>query len=213
MGLLPSPVVAEIRNLVRGPRADAVLTHLELAVDLLGRGLPGKAVVEAETAKKLTSRAPVVREVLGLAYYELKRYRDALKEFQAYRRITGREDQNHLAADCHRALGEPGKALPLVKAELAAEDVAPPAKAEAAVVGASALADQGNYTQALAMLRRVRTRADIGRPQDLRVWYVTGDILAREGRPLEAAEQFRKIIAHDADAFDAAERLADLPQH
>ena len=44
----------------------------------------------------------------------------------------------------------------------------------------------------------------------LRLWYVRGDILARAGRPDEAAEAFRRIVRHDAGAFDAAERLAQL---
>jgi hypothetical protein len=44
----------------------------------------------------------------------------------------------------------------------------------------------------------------------MRVWYVTGDILARAGRPQEAAREFRKILRHDAGAYDVAERLAQL---
>ena len=44
----------------------------------------------------------------------------------------------------------------------------------------------------------------------LRLWYVRGDILARAGRREEAAAEFRKIMRHDAGAFDAAERLAQL---
>jgi hypothetical protein len=44
----------------------------------------------------------------------------------------------------------------------------------------------------------------------IRVWYVTGDILARAGRPGEAAGEFRKILRHDPGAYDAAERAAQL---
>jgi hypothetical protein len=42
------------------------------------------------------------------------------------------------------------------------------------------------------------------------VWYVTGDILARAGRPVDALRQFRKILRHDASAYDVAERVAQL---
>jgi hypothetical protein len=42
------------------------------------------------------------------------------------------------------------------------------------------------------------------------VWYVTGDILQRAGRPQDAVREFRKIVRHDAGAFDAAERAAAL---
>ena len=77
-------------------------------------------------------------------------------------------------------------------------------------MAASALADQGRFPEALAFLGRARTRDDVAEDYTLRLWYVKGDILARAGRRDEAAEQFRKVMRHDAGAFDAAERLADL---
>jgi len=96
-----------------------------------------------------------------------------------------------------------------VEEELRAR-VSAEAKAEATVVGASALADMGKFDQALAMLRRFSQRRDVGADYDLRVWYVTGDVLARAGRREEAAAEFRRIVRHDSAAFDAAERLSDL---
>ncbi len=77
-------------------------------------------------------------------------------------------------------------------------------------MAASALADMGRYEQALGLLRRVRTREDVAGPEVLRIWYVTGSVLARAGRPQEAAREFRKILRHDPAAFDTAERLAQL---
>ena len=47
-------------------------------------------------------------------------------------------------------------------------------------------------------------------PYTLRLWYVRGDILAKAGRCDEAAAEFRKVMRHDATAFDVAERLAAL---
>jgi tetratricopeptide (TPR) repeat protein len=178
-------------------------------VELLQRGKPGQAAEAARTAKKLAPRSGAVREVLGIALYRAERYRDALRELQAYRRMTGRLDQNHLIADSFRALGSPEKAVDPVREALRArlpDDV----RAEAAIVGASALADRGRYTEALSMLRASPFSDRLSRPFDLRVWYVTGDILERAGRPGEAAEEFRRIVRHDAGAFDAAERLAKL---
>jgi tetratricopeptide (TPR) repeat protein len=146
-----------------------------------------------------------------MALYRAERFRDALRELQAYRRITGRLDQNHLIADCYRALGTPEKAvdpaLEALRARLP-DDV----RAEAAIVGASALADLGRFTEALSMLRSTPTSERLSRDFDLRVWYVSGDILERAGRRAEAAEEFRRIVRHDPGAFDAAERLARLAQ-
>jgi tetratricopeptide (TPR) repeat protein len=178
-------------------------------VSLLDRGDPLQAAREAERAKDAASRSGPVREVLALAYYGAERWRDALREAQTYRRITGRADQNHIIADCHRALGNPEKAIPLAEEALRAK-VPDEVKAEAVIVAASALADLGRFDQGLAMLHRLRTRPDVGRSHDLRMWYVTGDILARAGRSEDAAKEFRRVIRHDRTAFDAAERLAEL---
>jgi tetratricopeptide (TPR) repeat protein len=183
---------------------------MERAVELLRRGDARGSVAEALKAKALAPRSPAVREVLGMGLYHLERYREALSELQAYRRMSGRADQNHLIADCLRDAGRPERAVPLAEEALASRSVPLATKAEAVIVAASALADLGKYEQALGLLRRVRTRDDVAGPEVLRVWYVTGDILERSGRREDAARQFRKIVRHDTGAYDAAERLAQL---
>jgi tetratricopeptide (TPR) repeat protein len=202
-------VVRDVRATARPGLADQALSRLARAAELLGRGDPRQAAKEAEKAKEAAPRSGGVREVLALAYYSAERWRDALREAQAYRRMTGRADQNHIIADSYRALGNPDKAVPLAEEALRAR-IPEEAKAEAAIVAASALADLERYDQALAMLRRLGSTAEVGRPHDLRVWYVTGDVLARAGRKEEAARAFRKVLRYDRTAFDAAERLAEL---
>jgi tetratricopeptide (TPR) repeat protein len=202
-------VVEDVRATARGERAGEALRLLENAVDALGRDRPAEAIRAATEAKGVAPRSSAVRETLGLALYRGERYREALRELQAYRRITGRSDQNHVVADCHRALGVPQKALPLVREALAAP-IGAEVKAEAAVVGGAALADMGRFEEALTMLRRFPTSSAVARPHDLRVWYVTADVLERAGRPRDAAREFRKILRHDPEAFDVAERLAAL---
>jgi hypothetical protein len=59
-------------------------------------------------------------------------------------------------------------------------------------------------------LGRVKADRDASRPHTLRLWYTRGDILERAGRRAEAAEEFRRVVRHEASAFDAAERLAQL---
>jgi len=206
---LPRDLVDEVRRTARPAQAQEALAHLERAVELLGRGDPRQAAKEARKAKDAAPRSGAVREVLALAHYGAESWREALREMQAYRRMTGRQDENHIIADSYRALGSPEKAVPLAEEALRAP-IPPNAKAEAVIVGASALADMGRYDEGLALLRRLSNRADVGRDQDLRVWYVTGDLLARAGRREDAAQQFRKITRHDPTAFDAAERLAEL---
>lgn len=195
--------------MARPGQGEAAVKAFQEAVDLLQRDRGSAAVTAALRAKDLAPRSGAVREILGMALYRAERFREALRELQAYRRITGRLDQNHLIADSHRALGTPEKAVEPARDALKArlpEEV----RAEAAIVGASALADLGRFTEALSMLRSPPTRDRESRDSDLRVWYVTGDILDRAGRKAEAAREFERIVRHDPGAFDAAERLAGL---
>jgi len=206
---LPRDVLDEVRRIARPTEQQDAISRLSRAIELLERGDTGAAIREAEKAKRFASRSAAVREVLGLALYGEGRWQEALGELKAYRRISGRVDQNHVMADCLRGMGRPTEAVPLAEEELKA-GVPNEAKAEAVIVAASALADQGRFAEALAFLGRARTRDDVSETYTLRLWYVKGDILARAGRPQEAAEQFRKVMRHDASAFDAAERLAQL---
>jgi tetratricopeptide (TPR) repeat protein len=208
-GPLPRDVVDDIRATARRGRADEAIKLLEEAVGALSRDRPKVAAQAASQAKGLAPRSGAIREVLGIARYQDGRFREALSELQAYRRMTGRLDQNHLIADCHRALGAPEKAAALVQEVMGAR-VSDEVRAEAAVVGGAALADLGRYDEALTLLRRFSTKTETARPHDLRVWYVTGDVLERAGRKAEAAKEFRRIVRHDPGALDAAERLAAL---
>jgi len=203
-------IADEIRRSSKPPAASEAIARAERAIELLERGDPKAAAAEAAKAKALAPRSPSVREVLGMALYGLDRWEEALQELKAYKRMSRRVDQNHLIADCLRALGRPAQAVPLAEEELRVAGVPNEAKAEAVIVAASALSDLGRHAEALAFLRRARTRDEVAEPYTLRLWYVTGEVLSRLGRSKDAAEQFRKIVRHDPGAFDAAERLAQL---
>ena len=200
----------EIRRTAPAGKEREAMSRLGRAIELLERDDPKAAAAEAEKAKALAPRSAAVREVLGLASYGLGRWQDALTELKAYKRISGRPDQNHLIADSLRGLGRPQEAVPLAEEAIRAKGVPNEAKAEAVIVAASALADQARFAEALAFLSRAKTRADVAEDYTLRLWYVKGDILERAGRRAEAAEEFRRVVRHDPAAFDAAERLAAL---
>lgn len=207
--VLARSLVDEIRATTRpGAQKDAI-ARLERAVELLDRGDPRGAGREAEKAKVLSPRSAGVREVLGIALYGQERWREALAELKTYKRLSGRADQNHLMADCLRALGKPGDAVPLAEEALRSDAPIEP-KVEAVIVAAAALRDLGRYGEALAMLRRAQTRENVSAGPTLRLWYLEADVMERAGRKDEAERVFRKILRHDPAAFDVAERLAQL---
>jgi tetratricopeptide (TPR) repeat protein len=181
----------------------------EEAAGALAEGDPIRAEREATKLKALAPRSAAAREVLGLALYQEERFREALRELQAYRRMSGRRDQNHVIADCHRALGDPQRAVAEAREGLGAP-VDEAVRAECAIVAGAALADLGRFEEALSVLRSLPTRPEFARPHHLRLWYVIADVLERAGRREQAADHFRLILRHDLDAFDAAERLAAL---
>jgi tetratricopeptide (TPR) repeat protein len=207
---LPREIEEDIRRTARPALQREVESRLARAIELLERDDPRGAEPEAEKAKAMAPRSAAAREVLGMAYYGVGRWQDAITELKAYKRITGHADQNHLIADSLRGLGRPMDAVPLADEMLRDRGAPAEAKAEAVIVAASALADAGKFAEALALLARARTRADVAQDYTLRLWYVRGDVLARAGRLDEAATEFRKVMRHDPSAFDAAERLAAL---
>ena len=59
----------------------------------------------------------------GSRIYGLGRWQEALTELKAYKRISGRPDQNHLIADSLRGLGRPADAVPLAEEVLRVKGV------------------------------------------------------------------------------------------
>ena len=156
---LPRDVVEEIQRVTRPTEVRDALSRLSRAVELLERGDTGAAVAEAAKAKQLVS--PFVLGARGARARALRPGTLAGgphgdEGLPADERSAA--DQNHIIADCLRALGRPAEAVPLAEEELRAK-VPNEAKAEAVIVAASALADQGRYAEALAFLGRAQDHA------------------------------------------------------
>ena len=62
-------------------------------------------------ARARAARVAIVREASGEAAYAAGRFKDALAEFKAARRMSGSPMYLPMMADCERALGRPERAL------------------------------------------------------------------------------------------------------
>lgn len=211
---LPGGVRRELKRLSRSPEETRnlglALTAATRAIDELD---PETAITYLSWARQACPRSPAIREALGAAHYLAEDYSSALSELQAYRRISGRADQNHLVADSLRGVGRETEKIPALIEEMA--DSAPADRyLEGLIVWAAQLADEGDPEAGLAVLRR-----GVGRLDDLdddvtethlRVWYVAGDLAARSGSPGEARTWFEQIEAVAEGYLDTEKRLAEL---
>jgi len=210
---LPRGVVKEIeRALGKGPRANDVALALSIGSAAIDEERPDVALEVLGWAKAEAPRIATIREAYGVALYHAERFADAATELQAYRRLTGRSDQNHVLADCLRGLGREADRVAETAGELVRDDEAPmDRRAEAAIVWAAALADAGDIDAGRAVLRRFVDRNDLGNEEhELRVFYLLGDLAEREGDTVEAARWFTRVHDADPDLYDVADRVSRL---
>jgi hypothetical protein len=162
--------------------------------------------------KPLAERLPAaaaVRELHGLTLYRMGRWKEAIRELDAFRALTGSHDQHPVLADCHRALKH-WKAVGELWEELRVASPGADVVAEGRIVAAGALADRGDVRGAISLLEKART--DVKRPKlhHVRVWYALADLYERGGEIPRARELFKRVLTYDRDFADTAERLAAL---
>jgi hypothetical protein len=210
---LPKGVQREIeRVLGKGRRSDDVALALSIGAAAIDEERPDVALEVLAWAKHEASRVPAVREAYGVALYLGEDYAAALTELQAYRRLTGRTDQNHLVADCFRALGRGlDKVADAAEALLDDEQAPEDRRAEAVLVWAGALADDGDVAAARAVVRRFLERRRPGDAEhDLRVRYLAADLAERDRDRAEVRRQLESIAAVDPGFLDVRDRLDGL---
>jgi tetratricopeptide (TPR) repeat protein len=192
-----------------GDLADAV------ARLLVATGLeedPEGAYQYALSARKLAARVGIVRETCAIAAYQAGRWADALAEFRAARRLTGRSTYLPLMADCERGLGRLDKALEIVTGpDAKAADRA--TQVELRIVESGIRRDQGLPDAAVVALQIPELTQKRGRAGHARLFYAYADALLEAGREEEARDWFGQAAAADtAGETDAAERLDELDE-
>lgn len=211
---LPRAVVRELRRSVRkASDADEAALALSIGSVLLEERQGEDALPYLRWAKHLAPRSAAVREALGVALYLSEEYAAALSELQAYRRFTSKADQNHLVADCQRALGRGTDRIPELIEAMQHDDVPLDRRLEGLIVWASTLADDGDVGAGRAVLRRAIDEHDGGQEPDvahLRLWYVAGDLAQRAGDREDARRHFERIDGVADGFFDVEERLERL---
>ncbi len=168
---------------------------------------------EARTIlRPLAEAAPTaesVRELLGLTYYRLGRWKTAITELEAFRDLSGSTEQHPVLADCYRALGRHAKVAELWE-ELRAASPSAALVAEGRIVLAGSLADQGDLGEAIAVLEAAKPPARKPQEHHLRVTYALADLYERAGDLPKARQLFGIVAAADPELGDVQARLRAL---
>ncbi|MGO1319864.1 MAG: hypothetical protein ACTMIK_06385, partial [Galactobacter sp.] len=154
---------------------------------------PELAFKHATAAARRGGRVGIVREAVGIAAYACGKYQDALRELRTYRRISGDDQHIALIADCERALGREGKAMETVTSP-EARALTGAARAEAAIVEAGILLDDGKTAEAVKALEI--DSLDINRAYEFspRLYEAYAEALAANGDQKES-KRWRARIA------------------
>lgn len=204
----------ELSRLLRNDRgATEVAVALSRGAEAIDHDAPEDALPYLRWAKHRAARSVTVREALGVALYLAEEYAEALSELQAYHRISGRADQNHLIADCLRATDRGRDRIPALIEELLEDREAPlDRRIEGVIVWAADLADRGDPGAGRVVLDRGLALLPGGEPDEmhLRVWYVAGDLAERADDVRLAREWFERIVAVDDGFHDVEDRLSRL---
>jgi tetratricopeptide (TPR) repeat protein len=162
--------------------------------------------------RPLAESAPTaesVRELLGLTYYRLGRWKLAATELEAFRDLSGSTEQHPVLADCYRALGRHGKVADLWE-ELRAASPSAALVAEGRIVAAGSLADQGRLEDAIRLLSAAKMPTKRPKEHHLRVAYALADLYERAGDVPRARQLFGRVAAVDPDLGDVTARVRAL---
>ena len=192
---LPRWVQEEVNRSTRKERRPAVLQYLEAAAGAFADAKYGKAAQQAEQAKEASSSNATIREILGLSYYRLGRWKDALKELRGFRRIAGETTHLPVEMDCLRAL-ERGNDVEKAWAQLHDLGGRRDTMREARVVYGSYLLDGGRLHEAWKVVnpKKIHKEAD---ESSLRQWYVAARVAAHLGDDSSARQLVSAITAAD----------------
>jgi tetratricopeptide (TPR) repeat protein len=162
--------------------------------------------------KPLADQAPssaTVRELHGLSLYRLGRWREAARELEAFRSLTGGVEQHPVLADCYRALGRHEKVIELWD-ELREASPGAELVAEGRIVLAGSKADQDDIRGAIRVLESAPKPTKRARQHHLRTAYALADLYERAGEVPRARELFQRVAASDPDFADVSVRLRAL---
>ena len=208
-GDIDPEVAAEIRDAVTPDRARRLTERLASASAALDRERFDEARrMVAPLVRELPDVA-AVHEVNGLAAYRLGRWTQAAQSLELARRLRPDPALLPVLADAYRGQRR-WRDVAGVWDEIKAASPSHEIMAEGRMVAAGALADQGEITNAIALMESAAPPPKRVRDHHLRQWYVLGDLYDRAGDPMSATRWFREVASREPDFADVRDRIRSL---
>lgn len=190
-----------LRSLSR-EHAENVGLHILAAYELEGEDLP-LALEHAKWAASNASRIDIARECLALMAYRSQDFKTALKEFLTVRRLNGESDWVPFIADCYRGMGEPEKAIEVIRKE--SREASPESKLEMMIVMAGAFADLKDTNRALKIIRKMKGLSGLPLSYRLRACEAEQTFLLMAGKREEADAMEKEIEEMEGKVFPEEE--------
>jgi tetratricopeptide (TPR) repeat protein len=211
--LLPGDIASDVRKAFIGTaymREKMVMT-LTRAAEAYDRHRYEEALRLGRVVADAVPGVAPVRELTGLAAYRAERWAMAKVHLRAHFAITGDPEHLPLVMDTERA-GHRYRAVEKTFHELAESEPTAEVLAEARIVLAATWADQRRYDEAVELLTKAGAAKALRNPsyRHVRLWYALADVYDRAGDTAAARELFARVVAAEPDAYDAAQRLAEL---
>lgn len=214
---LPRALRSEIRRLDR-EESDYVAKHLVMARETIETD-PDRSKLHALAALHRAAHVPLVREALAMVAYRAGDFATALREFRAYRRMTGDNGYIAFMVDAERGLSRPEKGLQLAseidRAALSSEQ-----RTQLAIALSGARLDMGETSRALIELDIPELRSERAYPWTIDLLYAYAAVLEDLGRASEAqqylarAEHVDRVFTEQREASTQLEvyELTELPE-
>ena len=185
-------------------------TRISEASTAYARDRYPEALTNLRELVRIVPDVAAVRELLGLTYYRMGRWRDALRELRVFADLSGSVDQHPVIADCERAIGRHDR-VTKIWGELRQAGAGSDVLAEGRLVMAGSLSDRGMLDEAIALVEPAAKRP-VRKPLErhLRQWFVLADLYERSGDLPRAREMFRKVVEHDPEMSNVIDRLSAL---
>lgn len=192
-----------------GGRTETLAKHL-LSVQVLAEADPEMAYQHAARLRERIPRAALARQTACIAAYRSGRFKEAIKDESAYRRLSGKYDLVPIAADSARGLEDPTRALAVVS-EFDGENLDGDTRTELYIVAAGARRDLDD-TQAARVFLQKAVRSAKSPMASARARFALGELLAATGDTDEARKWLQSAAEIDEDAIwtEAASALESL---